>query len=166
MDLENFWKILDEGKADIGITFVSDSFILDTYLSKVIDVFPGKIIVPQKHKWAGRKKVTAEDMRQEKMVQLGYADGSKENEKSVYKRIQCNNIKKVTNFDSMLMYLLKEQCFAVFPNFYSEKNNLHFKALPLPKEYACDFKAIYVSKREPEHKKIVQFFNYLNKDLS
>lgn len=162
VDLENFWKVFDEGKADIGITMVSDSFMLDTYLTSVIEVVPGKIIVSQKHRWAGGKKVTPEDMLQEKMVQLDQADISKEDEKSVYKRIQCNNVKRVTNFDSMLMYLMKEHCFAVFPNIYSEKKNLHFKALPLPKEYACDFKVIYVSKKGTEHKKIVRFFNYLN----
>lgn len=37
VDLENFWKVFDEGKADIGITMVSDSFILDTYQTSVVE---------------------------------------------------------------------------------------------------------------------------------
>ena len=161
-NIEDVCFYLENGKADVGFTIVDQDLPAETYMTKKIESYPGKIFVSQKHIWLSRKNVTAEDISMEKMIQLDHAGHTWDSKNSVYAKIKCNGIRTTDNFDSMLMCLQKGDCFAVFPDIYNEKKDLHLKSLPLPKEYACIFNIVCIAKKDLGDDRFVNLMEYLN----
>lgn len=147
-DLGTIWKYMDEGRLDLCLTNVDDSFPLSAYQAVPLLRTPAEIIVSLNHPWALKDIVTCSDMAAAHMVQLRTAYPCKR-EDNFYSRVQCQSVRQVADFDTLLATLENGRTFAVCPPTFEYHDRGSYKFFPLPGEYQFSFSTICAARRHP-----------------
>lgn len=157
-------KYLDSDKIDICLTTVDNYFISgDLELIKIKKTVSGKVVVSERHPWASKRTVTEEELEHADMLQLkGEIELS--NDKSVYNRIKCRNIRIVTDFDAMLALLERGKSFAMFPNLFQAQADVKLCYLTPPDIYKMDFHVVCAIKKNKENPKLTHLLQYLKEN--
>lgn len=162
-DMDMLWKSLDEDKLDFIVSIVDDFFHKKDYDMKCLLSAPAKVVVSEKHVWAAKEKVTREEMADADMLQ--FREGNyMEDKDSFYARVNCNQIHRTTDFDSMLALLESGKYFAVFPRVFHSAESLKLKYINLPEEYAFTYHVVCAAKRAAENPITYKVMEYIKKN--
>lgn len=147
-DLGTIWKYMDEGRLDLCLTNVDDSFSLEPYQAVALLKAPAEVLVSLHHPWSTQDTITRADMAAAHMVQLRSAyPGKKDN---FYSRVQCRSVRQVADFDTLLATLENGRTFAVCPPTFEYHDRGSYKFFPLPQEYRFSFTTVCAAlKRHP-----------------
>lgn len=158
-DLGTIWKYMDEGRLDLCLTNIDDSFCAHTYHTVSLLQAPAEIIVSLNHPWALKDTITPEDMAAGDMVQLRSAYPHQE--KNFYGQVRCRNILQVTDFDTLLATLENGRTFAVCPPTFEYHDQGSYKFFPLPAEYPVIFSTICAAVRHHPALDLKKMLTYL-----
>lgn len=158
-DLDSIWKYMDEGRLDLCLTNVDDSFSASAYHTISMLQAPAEIIVSLNHPWALKDTVTPADISSGNMVQL-HSTHSHQKE-NFYSRVQCRKICQVTDFDTLLATLENSCTFAVCPPTFEYHDQGGYKFFPLPEEFQFTFFTICAAVRHHPVLNLKKMLEYL-----
>lgn len=147
-DLGSIWRYMDEGRLDLCLTNVDDSFPLQGYHAVRLLTAPAEILVSQSHPWARKNAITCPDMAAADMVQLrtSYSSGKEEN---FYGHVRCRSVRQVADFDTLLATLENGRTFAVCPPTFEYHDRSGYRFFPLPEEYRFSFSTVCAARHHP-----------------
>ncbi len=155
-------QMLHEDKADIVITIAHDYEDWIDYERVNLIVSPAKIVVAPSHKWADKKNIPEEEMKESSILLLEM--NRPEEVDSFYQKYSDSKRNFAKNFTSMVTTLELGRDFAVFPKMFNDMYNMNLIYFDLPEKMRFNYRLMCVAKRDNPKKEVAVIMEGLKEE--